>query len=244
MSPITQAHSDANRQGVIPLPTDTGESYLARVKASFPVAIPKALNVYDLEPAWVSIEYSNKDIMPWEAACTWYSDSADEPPVIQMRSSFENKNVYLGIYGKEEILAHEYVHAVRHALHSTYFEEIFAYYLSPSIFRRLLGPLFEKPWESSLLLLLLLISPWSIWPAILFLGYLLLRLSYRWWQWLSCKRKLSKLLGSQKSLYLMVRLLDEEIILFSHMKPETISLWIEEQRSFRWQLLQKSYFFS
>ncbi len=245
MSPITQAHFDLNRQGMIPLPEDSPESYLARCslpKDSLP--LPKILSIYDLAPTWVDVEYANEGLMPWEAACTWYSDTVEELPVIQMRRVFQQKICYLGIYQKEDILAHEYVHAARYGLHSVAFEEIFAYYLSTSIFRRVVGPLFEKPWESSLLLLLLLVSPWTIWPVFLFLGYLGARLSYRWCQWLRCKKRLEALMGERMPLALMVRLTDEEIIRFSSATLAEIKEWIEEQKSFRWQLLKKSYLFS
>lgn len=278
MLPITQVNSscfDWNRQGFLALPDDSYESYAERVAklqaatSLSPTSYP--IKIYDLNPSWVTVEYSNKDLKPWEAGCTWFSDSADIPPTIQLNSSFEHASSYLGIYNKDEVLSHEYVHAIRAPLGSSAFEEIFAYLLSYASakgpisklalgLRAALGPLFKETWESLLLvilfalLLLITVADCVVDSSLLSLGvvataalsvaalaYLIIRLSMRWWQWWRCKTHLDSLMGAS-SLPLMVRLVDEEIIRFSRQKPDSIKAWIAcQNRNFRWQLLAGAY---
>lgn len=278
MLPITQVSSscfDWNRQGFLALPDDTYETYAKRV-AKLQAASPCApteypIQIYDINPSWVSVEYSNEDLRAWEAGCTWFGDSADIPPTIQLNSSFEHASTYLGIYNKDEVLSHEYVHAIRAPLGSSAFEEIFAYLLSYTNakspfsklalgFRTALGPLFKETWESLLLvilfalLLLLTIADCVVDSSLLShcmvamaslsfaaFAYLIIRLAVRWWQWWRCKRHLDSLMGAS-CLPLMVRLVDEEIILFSRQKPQAIQAWIASQNAnFRWQLLSGAY---
>lgn len=257
------------------LPIDSYETYVERV-ARLQAASPKAstpylIKIYDLEPSWVHLEYSNKDLRPWEAGCTWFADSPDIPPTIQLNSSFEHASSYLGIYNKDEVLSHEYVHAIRAPLGSSAFEEIFAYLLSyfnakgpisrlALGFRTALGPLFKETWESLLLVILFalllvftvadciidssMLSFFMVMTAVLSFGvctYFFVRLIVRWWQWWHCKTHLDSLMGAS-SLPLMVRLIDEEIILFSRKKPQAIQAWIASQNTnFRWQLLRGAY---
>jgi hypothetical protein len=170
MSPTTPVSSSSlewNRKGFFALPEDTSESYEARARLCLeqvggePYSIPK----YDLEPFWVPVEYSNDGLRLWEAACTWYGETDDIPPAIQLAKRFQSSSTYLGIYKKEEVLAHEYVHACRANLGSSSFEEIFSYLLSLDYakgffskamrgFRVALGPLFERTWEPFILIFL------------------------------------------------------------------------------------------
>lgn len=283
MSPITQVSSsclDWNRQGFLALPEDSYETYcdrISKLNVAFFGELSARDNVkktYDIDPAWVPVEYSNDGLRLWEAGCTWYGESAEDAPTIQLVKSFEKSNTYLGMYHKDEVLSHEYVHAVRAGLGSSYFEEIFAYLLSYSYasgffskivrgVRVALGPVFERSFESSLLLfsfvplMLLAISDLFVdsynasflslclIPAALFSGAIAAffgaRLAVRWWQWSSCKKLLDVLVGGN-SLPLMVRLTDEEIILFSRLNLKQIQDWIDVQAvNFRWQLLNQAY---
>lgn len=275
MSPITQVNSsclDWNRQGFLALPDDTYETYCQRVallRATPSLEYP--IKIYDLYPSWIAVEYSNEGLRPWEAGCTWFGDSPDIAPTIQLNSSFEHASSYLGIYDKDEVLSHEYVHAIRAPLGSSAFEEIFAYLLSYTNakspfsklalgFRAAFGPLFKETWESLLLvilfalLLVLIVADCIVDSSLLSFcmvataslsfaafAYLAIRLSVRWWQWWRCKMHLDSLMGAS-SLPLMVRLIDEEILLFSRLKPQAIQAWIATQTTnFRWQLLTRAY---
>lgn len=271
MSLTTQVSSsclDCNRQGIFALPTDTYQTYSDRAgRRTSEVAAAVSIPMYDLAVSWVPIEYSNAGLRPWEAGCTWYDEDPESCPTIQLNSHFEQSPTYLGIYHKDEVLAHEYVHAVRVGLGSNAFEEIFAYLVSysraTSLFGKVaagirvaLGPLFEHTWESLVLVLffvalmlaalgeLYMQSSYILPVAVLAMtltAYFFARLSVRWLQWWRCKWHLDSLLKAS-SLPLMVRLTDDEIILFSHLQPAAIQEWIADQpQDFRWNLLSKAY---
>ncbi len=111
----------------------------------------------------VQINYSNKGLRFWEAGCTWSDGS------IQLRKVFEKKRVWL-LYSRDEIIAHEQVHAKRLHLEEPVFEEILAYRTSKSRFRRYWGPIFRTPKESLLFALTLLFPPFIPWALLPILG--------------------------------------------------------------------------
>ena len=215
-------------------------------------------SLYDIEPLWVPVVYSDKNLHFWEAACSWMQqeDATDTWKIwIQLRKCFLKKNKLYFLYQKSEVLAHEYVHACRYSLHAKRYEEFFAYYTSfyfanksPTAYLRgFLGPLFSSPKEAQYFLLSLVVPSCALildpffsdpfFSEILFcLPFLACalfgtRLLWRWKKWYRCKKKIS--------LPLMVRLTDEEIEFFSTLSQEKIIAWIGEARktSFRWQEL-------
>lgn len=268
MLPITQVSSDLlrwNALGFFATPEDTVESYTARALSWTSQALKEntqeARNVvrscYDIDPSWVTVIFSKKELFPWEAGCMWY----DDKPLIQLHSRFEKKKKYLLFYDRDEILAHEYVHAARSPLHSKSFEEFFAYFVSLQfgrgplrLLRAFFGPLFEHPREPLLLIIGLLSAllgtfaqMWffeeiSILPIAIALAiatsFFFGRLSLRWYRLYTCKRHF----GPQ-ALPLMVRLLDDEIELFSRLSTQEVMAYIHEKRqtNFRWQLLFETY---
>jgi hypothetical protein len=277
MSPITQVSSDIlrwNRLGLFAVPEDSAESYTERacfLLGSTPQeetqeARTLVQHCYDIDPFWVSIVFSKKNLLPWEAGCTWWSEELAESPLIQLHSFFEKKKRYLGLYDRDEVLAHEYVHAVRGPLASDRFEEFFAYFTSIQsgqglfrLFRFFFGPLFENPREPIIFVGALLVAFLGIfiqllffdesvlWPLGALVGLLTAfffgRLCLRWRCWYSCRRQLESIIGD-KALAVMIRLCDDEVLLFGQLSPEKIINWIEEQRktNFRWQLLFQAYF--
>lgn len=276
MSPITQIRStllDWSAQGLFVAPDDSLERYVERahllLKASGAQGTEAARAIvracYEADPLWVEVIFSDKDLALWEAGCTWCGVRCDEPPQIHLRSAFEKKKRFLWLYDRDEILAHEYVHAIRSPLDSTVFEEFFAYYTSiysgrgyVHYFRALLGPLFGHPREPLFLIaslgalnLLLLLQMWFFddaffWEAVslivaiplLFVG----RLALRWRSLYRCKKRLEAMVGG-RALALMVRLTDEEILLFSKLSVAQIKAWIAEkmESSFRWELYNLMY---
>ena len=75
---------------------------------------------------------------------------------IQMRAQFKEKKTLFGVYNHSEVLAHEYVHAVRYPLKSEKYEEFFAYFVSKKFgknMRAIVGPLFATPLEAKCFLL-------------------------------------------------------------------------------------------
>lgn len=258
MSHTIQPNFD--KKGLFILPGETASSYMARVKGLLveneqderhAAAQNRVRELFDADPAWVSVCYSNRDLYPWEAACTWY----DDVPIIQLRKRFEHKESLFGLYSRDEILAHEYVHALRFFFKGSCFEEIFAYYTSKS-FRGFLGPIFENPRDSLILMGLLFataivasltMSFEGMWTAFVLLGglsmgalgYFSFRLLRRTFQFRRCLKRLCKL--CQKPLALMIRLTDEEIALFSGLTDAEIVQYVKEKSAsdFRWAELEK-----
>ncbi len=134
---------------MIPGPSESGEQFLARVakepQGSFPPELRPALarvaSLFDLSPSWIPITYSNRGLRPWHGGVM------DPAGGIQLRAAFQNNERYLGIYSRQELVAHELVHAGRIAFNEPKFEELFAYQVSNSPLRRWIGPMVERPWE-------------------------------------------------------------------------------------------------
>lgn len=171
-----------NSQGIFPIPNECEQGFVQRAKtlledapkenrkADFVQSLLK--EVYDIAPSWVPIIFDDKGLHFWEAGCTWYENDINTG-YIQLKKKLEEKKTLFAIYDRDEILAHELVHAVRLPLQSKRFEEIFAYLVSWYIakkknqgicskffilFRTTFGPLFFTPFETSSFLLLTLIT--------------------------------------------------------------------------------------
>ncbi|MBS0656141.1 MAG: hypothetical protein JSR46_10215 [Verrucomicrobia bacterium] len=251
MSPITQTRSRWYSLGIFQGPEETLESYerrahlLASREPSPGTEAARAIvqACYEADPLWVEVLFSDEGLQPWEAGCTWYSSDHDQLPQIQLRRALQRKKRYLWLYDRDEILAHEYVHAMRAPLNSTLFEEFFAYFTSQyagksyvHYFRAFVGPVFAHPREPFILIaavmgiVLLLVTEYSFWGAatlmiatpLFFLGRLILR----WRTWYRCKRRIDEAAG-QHALALMARLSDEEIVRLSHMSQAEAREWLQ-----------------
>lgn len=122
------------------------------------------------------VRYSNKGLLPWQGGATFIDE---DKIVIQLRKAYERKEKIYGIYPKEEIIAHELVHAKRMHLDEPCFEEILAYRTSSSPFRRYFGPLFRSSFESVLFLLSFLpavVNPLYIFPSLIIPFFFVIRL--------------------------------------------------------------------
>ncbi len=258
---------EANQFGILVLPEETQDEYKKRLHLA--PSCPKEdlaelETMYDIRPASIDVTYSNERLSFFEAGCTWMQDDEQGKKAwIQLRKIFQYKDRYLFFYSKAEVLAHEYVHAIRYPLGSNKFEEFFAYYLSKnqSRLRAFLGPLFETsrdtyffllsfilPFCYSLIFSLTWMLPEWLGPLFFLLPvattlYFTLRLLTRWRILYRCKNVLKQVVKGNP-LHLMVRLTDEEIELFAHKDAHGIINWIEKQKqcSFRWQLLAAAYY--
>lgn len=256
-----------NKRGLLPGPVETEEGFLERVSLVQKIETPpNALTeeewkqahqitekLFDFSVDWVKAFYNDKGLPFWEGAATWI----EKAPLIQLKSTFRKKSRF-SLYRKEEILAHESVHAARMAYHSLRFEEHFAFLTSKSAFRKIFGPLFRYPWESALLLLLLLVSLGAqaasfYWPEAFWLNTLmllpwaaltfgLLRLTLTRYTLLRCRQNLQPL--AQDTLPILVRLTDQEIALFAKSSPQKIQEYIEREKAktLRWRMLAMIYF--
>lgn len=283
-----------NRRGLIPGPRESEEEFIKRghyclsLKESLthemqealpffkeePVsdhvmtgAMNTTLELYDIQPLWIPLFFSDYKLLPWHGGCAWIFQHKEDSPTaafFQLRQAFRNSKTYFGIYSRDELIAHEFSHVGRMLFQEPKFEEILAYRSSHSPFRRRWGALVEAPWESMLFVLVLLIIvcldvfvlmtgytqyySTMMWMKLIPLGMLLYavaRLSRRQNRLAKCLSKLTRWLGNEhKANAVLYRLQDEEIQLFSKMKREEMLHYIEENKtkSLRWRLLALAYF--
>jgi hypothetical protein len=171
-------------------------------------AIKQVKDLYDIEPSNIEVVFDNKGLRFFEAGCTWID---------------ENKNAYIQIkkkkslfYSLEEVLAHEYVHALRAHLDEPKFEEFIAYKTSKSKLRAFIGPMISSQKEVYLFLFSLLLQffyyPFVLIPLFLILVSLM-RVQRRINQWKRAKLILEKYLSKEKKAeFILFWLKDKEII--------------------------------
>jgi hypothetical protein len=180
--------------------------------------------------------------------------------IAQLRSRFRLSDVYLGLYHRRELIAHELAHVGRMLYQEPQFEEILAYQSSASRWRRWLGPLFQSSKESLFFVILLAISimadfallstgvagsvAWWIKGApLLLIALVLIRLAYRQDGYQRCLKQLCALYPQSEARHVLYRLRDSEIKQFGKMTPFEIRDFIDTSsaRSFRWKFLKKLY---
>ncbi|MES2344404.1 MAG: hypothetical protein V4494_00495, partial [Chlamydiota bacterium] len=240
-------------RGLIPGPSESRESFFERVdrvqsnlsknNVSSEDWLPAkkiTQSLFGFSPDWVQAQYSNKNLLPWEGAAVWVGFSFN----IQLREKFR-KGSYLGIYQRNEVLAHEAVHAARMAFEEPCFEEVFAYLTSSNRWRKISGPFFRSPKETLFFVLMLGFSLLGIiffndlfgfLPlVILFLGVLRLvgirRIFSRAFQ--KCK----KIINGNPYAFLL-HLTDKEIFLFAEASQENIYEYVNAQTSIRWEMIR------
>ncbi len=114
-----------------------------------------------IAPSWVPVIFSNYHLKPWQGGCAWIFQLTEDSPkasLIQLRKQFRDKDHYLKIYNKDELLAHEFSHAGRLAYEEAKFEEFFAYRTSSSWFRKIFGPIVKSSTESLMFLIVLFVG--------------------------------------------------------------------------------------
>ncbi len=244
---------DKNRRGLIHAPDESEEAFLLRCHqaclSDSAVKSKRAKRLFDIEPDWVHIRYSDQRLRLWEGGCTWIE--ADQV-TLQLRKVFEKKKRYLG-YSREEIFAHELVHVVRNGFEEPVFEEVLAYQTSPSWLRRFFGPIFRSPKESlffvGALFIMLLSTLFATFQTFVYLGTLSF-VSYGTFRLIRTQRifarareQIAQIVGKQRALAVMIRLTDREIIRFSTMEKEQIvSYAVKLSRTqVRWRQIRSAY---
>jgi hypothetical protein len=222
------------------------------------------INLYGFVPQFLSVFFDNKGLNPLQGAVTWECKTKNNNiiiPVLQLKKGLK-KGSYLGIYKIDEILAHEAVHAARIAFQEPKFEEVFAYLVSDSIFRKVLGPIIKTPKE--LIFFFLSFSGYIVTnflvnffqKATFFFHFFafstFLLISYGLFRLVKVRKIFNKTLKklisifSSKSLALstMLRLTDSEIILFSKMNKKEILSYAKqmEDKQLRWKVIFLAYF--
>lgn len=205
------------KQGFIVYPEEDEESFLQRVKSAA-TTLEKSLilkKIFSIDSVQVELSYSNRGLSFLEGGALFLTT----PPRLQLRHHFQKNKRYLGLYSKEEVVAHELVHYMRAGFEEPLFEEFLAYQTSKSRLRRFLGPILRSSGET---LLFFLLFPY-------FFG----RLAYFSWIFQKCYQKL-------RGATLLLK--DEEIRLFARLERDEVMEWIEENscKSLRIRQLRSS----
>lgn len=237
--------------GFIPGPGESEKDFLDRVrraKENFEKGgwIPPAhwdwvreslSEMFNVKPLYICALYSNRSLAPWQAAASWIDGR--ELKFVQLREGLK-KGTYLKMYSREEILAHEAVHAARSGFNEDRCEEFFAYMTSEKRWRRILGPILKRPWEAWPFLFCLLGGMFwpvchlagAIWSAMGF--YRLIRQHSRLRR--ASERVYEIVQDAKKTRAILFRLTDDEIEQFS--KGASIEVYAQSQNCLRWRVIR------
>lgn len=229
-----------NRQGFIPGPEEKEGAFLERVrktKAQIPAfrtdwdwARETVFELFDFFPDSLPIHISNQGLRIWEAAACWIEDGV---PKVQLRETTIRK------ISKEELLAHEAIHAARAAFEESEFEEFFAFASAEKKWRRIFGPILRRPWEvwPFFIASLLSFTSLSVWPVVCLSIGALFRLYRSQAKLKAAAQFLSQRIGSERRIRAaLFRLTDQEIGLLAK------GVWPKGDLSLRWRLLRLAYF--
>jgi len=245
---------ELNKRGLIHAPDESDDSFFLRCrKASLSSSSPAshlARKIFDIDPDWVWMIYDNKGLRFWEGACTWIKR---DQFTLQLNKAFKQKESYFG-YSREEVIAHELVHAVRGNFEEPIFEEILAYQASSSSFRRFCAPIFRTTKESLIFMVslaaLLVATIFESFQKTVLIGFLflltggLVRLLWAQHTFAKTRKKLTKIVQHEHVLAVMLRLTDREIIRFSKMDTADIATYAKKMAKIqmRWQQIEGTYF--
>jgi hypothetical protein len=227
----------------------------------------KAYHLYAIFPQWVPLFFSNYKLPFWQGGCAWIFQQKQDSPTsafFQLRQKFLTSKNYLGLYDRDELIAHELSHVGRMMFEEPKFEEILAYRSSNSSLRKFLGPIIQSSYESTLFVLaismLIAIDIFSITSHVNGISYLsfflrsivlgmigfgLLRVCWRQRQFQTCLENIKNCLSDPKQAEAVIyRLTDKEIVNIGSMTPDQILHYADEQRAqnLRWILIHTAYF--
>lgn len=237
--------------GLIPAPSEDEQTFCARVENTrkrYETGdwIPEShwdwvreflYEVFHVKPLYICAFYSNRNLTPWQGAAAWIEES--KWGSVQLREGFR-KGRFLGV-GREEILAHEAVHGIRSAFPESRFEEFFAYMTSEKKWRRVLGPIFRRPWEAWPFILCMVGG--IFWP--IFYSFAALWTAIGFWRLIREHRLLNRaathlyqrVQSASKARAILFRLTDEEILEIVK-APQSIDQWVLEKNCLRWRVIR------
>ncbi len=283
-----------NRQGLIPSPEEDEDAFLSRVQLClglkslitsecdqllpfkpeildshepFEEAFKITGELYDICPTWLPLFFSNYQLTPWHGGCAWIFQLQETGPrtaFLQLRKAFAYKDKFLGLYPRNELVAHECAHVGRMGFDQEQFEELLAYRTSHSRLTRWLGPIVQSAKESLLFIGILIILFmldlyflvtenyetyfWTMGLKIIPLGlfmYALRRLWKRHHLFKRCHANLSEAVGNNKTAnHIIYRLTDEEIRVFSSLSSSKIRDYAANpiySSSLRWRVICLAY---
>lgn len=271
-----QFFSRINEKGFIPGPEETTKAFLQRIQPYLDKKLDPLLQVtlcnqeveeilrpFDLKNLnWVPLEYSKNGLLPWQAAVTEVEDQCVQ---IKLNPRLKERKKIWGVK-REEIIAHELLHAARMAFPDGHYEELLVSLSEKSAWRRWLRSLVSRTWEgwalivgitiSLSVMLVALLEPeafyvafenlfWAIGLLLMLLSPYLLFLSFgvrqvwRVWRLQGCAFKLRPLLHDESAiLALLYRLTDKEIAFFAKSSLSQIAHYVKKEESLRWRVLR------
>lgn len=275
-----------NRRGLIPGPKEEKEEFFARAefclslktKLLDEVRIPDSepqdetiiapalqltSQLYGITPDWVPVFFSNWKLAPWHGGAAWIfklKEDSSLGAILQLRKPFYKKSHYLGIYSRNELMAHEMAHVGRMAFEEKKYEELLAYKTSKSWFLRMCGPIIQSAGESRLIIYILATllmmdayflihgslsayletQIFKLLPLALIL-FALFRLNKRQKNLAKAEKNLTAISPSAKEI--LFRLTDKEIDTFSKITKQEILTYIDQEPSLRWKTIKLSYSF-
>ena len=220
--------------------------------------------LWGIRPDWIPLFFSNYRLLPWHGGCAWIFQLTPQDSLMalfQLRSAFAHKERYLGLYQRDELVAHELCHIGRMCFQEPRFEEIIAYQSSKSWFRRCFGPLFQSSIETVIflvaLLLVLFVDAYALFSwgqegyaqvaslkllPIAMVAFGLGRLGRRQMQFRRCRENLRTFFKDHtRADHVMFRLTDREIVAFGN-RDATAEYGKFDDGSLRWRLLKAVYF--
>lgn len=216
----------------------------------------KTISTYfSLMPDWILAVYDKKTLMPWQGGASWIIEKeGNYCSFIQLNPALKKGKLFR-IYSREEILAHEAIHVMRAGFSDSVYEELFAYIVSDSVFRKVFGPIFHTPGEAAFILFPIAFFPFLpfmtpmlslVTMTVIFgsIGFFLFRLVKVRFRFFRLFRKLHRLFGSKKkAMEILIRLSGKEINVLSAMSPFKIKQYAKENReNFRWGYIYDHYF--
>jgi len=265
--------SQLNREGLIAGPGESEADFTDRVtycknlqqhldmpSADVSEAEPLTKHWFDITPKWVPCFFSNHQLSFWHGGCAWIFQKDDHTPTgafLQLRKTFQESKSFLGIYMRDEFIAHELCHVGRMMFQEPKYEEVIAYQSASSSFQRFFGPVIRSSTEAIIFTVILMMIVLTdimvimtdsyslyqklIWVKaipVLLIIFALGRLFWTQAKFKRCRRNLGKILGSEALINAVVfRLTDSEIDQFSTLAPDEIRAYGESasQRDLRWK---------
>ncbi|MBR7121463.1 MAG: hypothetical protein IKC94_04400 [Lentisphaeria bacterium] len=178
--------------------------------------------------------------------------------VFLLRNAFRKKNRFLN-YRREELMAHELCHSVRHVLEEPALEEYFAYQTSPSPLRRYLGNCFISDKDAWGFLLPVMLLPaaeiiralwipdfpsWIFWLAAAVYPVFLLWRNHHYRRIVAKARKALQNAGVKQVEAVLFRILPGEMRELSFCDREKMAALVDEKaaRYARWQVIKERFF--
>lgn len=224
-------------------------------------AFPVTKKLYGVVPHWMILFFSDEKLLPWHAGSALIfqmDDHSSTAAILQLREALKDKEAYLGLITRKELIAHEICHAGRMMFEEPKFEEMLAYRSSNSWFSRYVGPIIRSSTESLIFVLTLFFAAFIdliivfyapttpllqlFWIKLIPLGLVAFAIARLLWcrsQFSTCLKKLTQLFESEeKANAVTYRLTDQEIEFFSKSDLEEIKHYMNKQVDLRWRCIK------